>query len=290
MAPGGTIGVALLTAFCAGISMQLVTARLVRRGIPVLLLAVLVLSLIAVPALWFEATQNLSGFLALMFLVIALDGFVRFVARNDTIGGFVAGLALAAAFLCDPLALVYAFALGVAAPIFASAQLRDQPGGVRATLCVLLFPLAAISAAWAFLEWRFTGSAYAALRSDQSWFEFNGGAIESLGDAVRWVGKVVLRAPVYLMVGAFVTRRRALVTAGYSVPFLGLVLAKWMGFALSDALAFALLVLVALYTVPRSMTPRERWLLGAAAVAQFVVVVAWAPAGAEFHQWTSQLL
>jgi hypothetical protein len=288
LAPG-TLGVAIFTALCAGVAMQLVTARLVRREVPLLLLGMLVLGLIAVPALWFEATQNLSGFLALMFLVIALDGFVRFVARNDTIGGFVAGLMLAAAFLCDPIALVYAVALAVAAPLLATSQLRHQPGGVRATLCVLLFPLVAVGTAWAFLEWRFTGGAFATLRIEAEWFSFDDGVLQGLADATRSVSRVALRSPVYLVIGALLLRRRTAVGLAYAVPFLGLVLAAWTGFALSDALEFALLNLIALYSVPRSLSRDERIALAAAAVLQFVLLLSWDPAGAEFHRW-AQLL
>lgn len=288
LAPG-TVGVAIFTALCAGVAMQLVTARLVRRDVPIVLLGMLVLALIAVPALWFEATQNLSGFLALMFLVIALDGFVRFVARNDTIGGFVAGLMLAAAFLCDPIALVYAVALAISAPLLATSQLRHQPGGVRATLCVLLFPLAAVATAWAFLEWRFTGGAFATLRLEERWFAFDDGVLQGLADQARSVSAIALRSPVYVLIGVLLLRRRATVGLAYAVPFVGLVLAAWTGFALSDALAFALLTLIALYSVPRSLVRPERIALAAAAVLQFVLLLAWDPAGAEFHQWADLL-
>lgn len=286
---GGTAGVAVLSSVCAGIAMQLVTARMVRRGLPLLLMAALVLALVAVPALWFEATQNLSGFLALMFLVVALDGFVRFVARGDTIGGFVAGLALAAAFLCDPIALVYTAALAVAAPLLTPRALRGEPGLTRATTSVLVFPILAVAGGWAFLEWRFTGGAFATLRTDHDWFTFPGGVGESLVDALDYVGGVLLRAPVYACVAVLLARRNVGASIAYLVPVIGLVLADWAGFHMTEALAFALLVLVALYSVPRSLGRRGAVALGGAAAVQFAAVLTWDPAGAEFHEWSALL-
>jgi hypothetical protein len=195
---------------------------------------------------------------------------------------------LAAAFLCDPIALVYAVALAIAAPLLATSQLRHQPGGVRATLCVLLFPLVAIAAAWAFLEWRFTGGAYATLHG-ADWFSFEDGVVGGLADAARDVAGVALRSPVYLMIGLLLLRRRAVVGVAYTVPFLGLVLAAWTGFALSEALGFALLTLIALYSVPRSLVRPEYALLASAAALQFVLLLTWDPAGEEFHRWAQQL-
>jgi hypothetical protein len=285
--PGGTAGLALCTAFFAGIAMQLVVLRLERRQVPLVLMGMLLLSLVGAPALWFEGTQNLGTFLALMFLVIALDGFVRFVARDDTIGGFVAGLMLAAAFLCDPIALVYAIALGAAAPWVAPAPFRKEPGAMRATASVLLFPIVAVVGSWAFLEWRFTGGAFATIRADQDWFAFSDGVWRTLADALRWTIAAALRSPLYLCVGALLTRRRRTVALGYAVPLLGLLLARFAGVDYSAALAFALLTLIGLYSLPRPGPRLERVALFSAAVAQFVLVLAWAPGGAEFHQWAA---
>jgi hypothetical protein len=287
--PGGTAGVAVCTGVLAGIAMQLVTFRLARRQVSVPLAAALLLALIGVPVMWFEGTQNLSGFLALMFLVIAIDGFVRFVAREDTVGGFVAGLMLAAAFLCDPVALVYTAALGVAAPFLAPRDLRHQSGAMRATASVLVFPTIAVVGAWAFLEWRFTGGAYATIRHDQRWFAFDHGVLRTTLDALRWTGEAALRSPVYLCVGVLLMRRRAVVAFGYAVPLAGLFVARWIGMEYSVALAFALLTLVGLYSVPRPGARGERWLLGAAALVQLVLALAWAPDSAEFHAWADAI-
>lgn len=287
--PGGTAGVAVFTALCAGVAMQLVTARMVRRGVPLVLMATLVLALVAVPALWFEATQNLSGFLALMFLVVALDGFVRFVARGDTIGGFVAGLALAAAFLCDPIALVYTAALAIAAPLLTPRELRGESGLVRATTSVLVFPIAAVAGGWAFLEWRFTGGAFATLRADHDWFTFPGGVGESLIDALDHVGGVVLHAPVYVCIAVLLARRNIGASIAYLVPVIGLVVAEWAGFRMTEALAFALLTLIALYSVPRFLGSVGTSVLALAAALQFAAVLTWDPAGAEFRAWSALL-
>jgi hypothetical protein len=194
---------------------------------------------------------------------------------------------LAAAFLCDPVALVYVVAIGVAAPLLAPKDARRQPGMVRATTSVLVFPTVAVGAAWAFLEWRFTGGAFATLRADQRWFAFDGGIGPATVDALRWTGAALGRSVVYVAVGALLVLRRPVVAAGYAVPVLGLFVAAWIGVSFSGSLAFALLTLVGLYSLPRPASRREQWLLGLAALTQFAIALVWMPDGAEFTAWAT---
>jgi hypothetical protein len=286
--PGGTLGVALCAAFVCGTAMESIAHRLLVRGMRTLVAGLLVASVIGIPAVCFEATQNLAGFAALAFLVLALDGFVRFAVRGDTLGGFAAGLLLAAAFLCDPVALVYALALGIAAPLLAADRFRREPTAARATALVLTFPTIATAGAWMFLEWRFTGGVFATLRADHQVLVFPRGAVNELGHAARDTGAVLLRSPLYLVIAAVMTRRRHPALAAYLLPVPALVVATWLGMWPSAALSFALFGMVALASAPRP-TRHLVPLLVAAAIAQIAVAGAWAPAGVEFHSWVASL-
>ena len=176
--PGGAMALALVSSLLAGVAMASLWERLARRHVSVPLSIALLASLACVPAVLYGATQDLAAFAGLAFLIIALDGFARFIVDHDTRGGFQAGLMLALAFGCDPVALVYAAALAAAAPLLAHARYRSEPDAGVATASVLIFPVAAAAAAWAFLEWRFTGSAFATVIDRGTLFHFSDGVRE----------------------------------------------------------------------------------------------------------------
>src|SRR5689334_21339397 len=163
--PGGALSLALVSSLLAGVAMASLWNRLQSRHTSRPVTVALLASLACVPAVLYGVTQDLAAFAGLAFLILALDGFTRFIIDRDTRGGFQAGLMLAFAFGCDPVALVYAAALAAAAPLLARGRFRAEPGAGVATASVLIFPVAAAAAAWAFLEWRFTGRAFATIRS-----------------------------------------------------------------------------------------------------------------------------
>ena len=99
-----------------------VIQRMYARGLPAWLQVLIVASIGLVPSTWYVFTQDTDGMMGLALLVIALDGFERFAMEGETLGGFVTGLALGAAVVCDPSAIVYAVALAVAAPLAAAAR------------------------------------------------------------------------------------------------------------------------------------------------------------------------
>jgi hypothetical protein len=172
-------------------------------------------------------------------------------------------------------ALVYAAALAAAAPLLARGRFRAEPGAGVATASVLIFPVAAAAAAWAFLEWRFTGRAFATIRSDGTLFHFPDGVLAGLANAIGHTGSIVLRAPVYIAVGLLLFLRKPVAVAGYALPLVGLVLAWWIGLPYAGVTAFMLLAAVAIVTAP--VNPRgwvARLLVGAAALQVVVGAVA----------------
>jgi hypothetical protein len=153
---------------------------------------------------------------------------------------------------------------------------------------VLAFPTVAAAGSWLFLEWRFTGTVFATLRSDHHLFAFPGGVASSLGEAARDIGGVLLRSPLYLTIAALMTRRRHPALAAYLVPVPALVFASWFGMWPSAALAFALLGMVALVSAPRP-TRQLVPVLVLAAIGQLALAGVWTPGGAEFHLWLGAL-
>ncbi len=269
--PGGALTLALVSSVLAGVALASLWGRLERRDVPAPLAVLLLAALALVPAAWYGATQDLAAFAGLAFLIIALDGFVRFTVDYDTRGGFVAGMMLALAFGCDPNALIYAATLAAAAPLLAHQRYRNEPGATGATLCVLVFPVAAAAAAWAFLEWRFTGGAFGTVTAGHDLFAFPGGVLSSAAHATREAAAAALRAPLYLVAGGLLLARRRIAGLGYALPLLGLMIGQWIGLPYSSVSAFMLLTAIAIMTVPARPSRAVAWLLGVAAVVQIAV-------------------
>ena len=105
LVPGGSLGLSVVASLFAGCTLHLVWEQLVRRDVPTLLIGCLLLPLFAVPAVAYAASQSVAGIVLLSMLAVAVHGFVRFTVNRDTEAGFLTGLALAAAFAVDPIAI-----------------------------------------------------------------------------------------------------------------------------------------------------------------------------------------
>jgi hypothetical protein len=287
--PGGALALALVSSLLAGVAMASLWDRLAHRNVPLPLSIALLASLACVPGVLYGATQDLAAFAGLAFLIVALDGFTRFIGDRDTRGGFQAGLMLAFAFGCDPIALVYAAALAAAAPLLAHARFRSEPDAAVATASVLIFPVAAAAAAWAFLEWRFTGSAFGTVIDQGTLFHFSDGVVHGLGIAVRDTVSTALHVPVYLAVGALLYLRKPIAVAGYAVPLVGLVAAEWIGLQYSSVTAFMLLAAVAIVTAPARPGRNAGRLLFGVAVLQIVLGIVATSHTAEVHRFLDLL-
>ena len=266
--PGGPLGLALVSSILAGVAMASLWHRLVQRRVPLALSILLLASLAAVPAAIYGATQDIAAFAGLAFLILALDGFVRFIVDRETRGGFQAGMMLALSFGCDPVALVYAAALAGAAPLLARTRYREDPGAAVATASVLLFPVGAAAAAWAFLEWRFTGAVFATVRHNGTFVHFPDGVVRGLGIALRDTATTALHVPVYVAVGALLFARKRIAVAGYALPLAGLVFAQWVGLTYTNTTAFMLLAAIAILTVPARPSRNTVRVLAAAGALQ----------------------
>jgi hypothetical protein len=273
--PGGALTLGFVGALCAGVLLQVVWERLRRRRVPRLLTAALLLSVGATPAFLYAATQNLPAFLGLALFAVALAGFLRFAVEGDTQGGFQCGLALGLAALCDPATIVFAAVFGVAAPFVAWQRYRAEPGAVPATCAVVVFPAAAAFAGWAFVEWRFTGGAFATLRRDPALLDFPGGAGRTAVRELRWVVQRVVITPVYTVAAVLaVSRRRDLAVAPW-LPLMAVFLVQFLGIHLANGQPLVILGTVAVMFLPAGLPRATQIAVGAVALLQ--VALAWVP-------------
>jgi hypothetical protein len=283
------VGMAVISSLFAGSALHSAWEGMVQRGVPHATQLMMLCSVTLVPSVWFLASQDIPTIGGITMLVIALAGFIRFVFSNDTIGGFTAGLFMAAAFFFDPAALAYAFTLALATPFLASTRYSREPGATRALISVLLFPTLAALAGWVFIEWRFTGSPFSFISSDLGLFQFDVTAISALASAASSVLVDVLKTPVYLVVAILLARQRPVAGLGLLAPIVGLILVRWSGLSYSPTATLILLSLLAIVSVPTSSGRLTRWLLLGAAITQLGLNIVFPPLAPGFAAWWATL-
>ena len=248
--PGAPGSLAIVGALCAGGLLQLCWERLLRAQVPGWLAAMLLLGLAGAPVFWLTTTENLPGFLGLACFAVAMAGMLDFLFSARTTGGFVAGLSIGLAVMCDPSSIVYAASLLLAAPFLAWERFHDEPYAMRSTLAVLAFPAVAVMAAWVFLQWRFTGSVWHPLAMAPDAFRFPYGVLDGLSRSASLVGWQLLCSPVFLISAVLVLWRRPIAFCAFLIVPLDLVVAGWLGLLVSTAQGLVLLSLLGVLAVP----------------------------------------
>jgi hypothetical protein len=267
--PGGTLPLGLVGALAAGWLIQTLVERMRGRGVPLALRILLLATLVGTPFFGYMSTSGLAEFLGFSLVTIAMAGFLRFAVYGDTDGGFQAGLLLGLAAACDPSTVVFAVTLGLAAPFVARQRFLSSPRIGRASAAVLAFPSLMAAAGWAFLEWRFTGTAFAAVQASVVAAD---PTLGGLAERTTTLLRVTATLPLVLVSGVLLFLRRRSAIVGYLLPFPALVLSLWLGLRAPSGTTVLLLTALAILAVPSNPTRRLSILLGAAAIAQLVLV------------------
>ena len=284
--PGGSLGLSVVASLFAGCTLHLVWEQLVRRDVPTLLIGFLLLPLFAVPAVAYAASQSVSGIVLLSMLAVAVHGFVRFTVNRETEAGFLTGLALAAAFAVDPIAIFYALALGTATWFMTQ---QREPFATRATVAVIVFPTVFAVLSWMFLEWRFTGGVFGTLVANPDVLTFRAGVWPAFITAAATVGGSLLHVPLFAAVGVLYAVRRPMALVGYLTAVPASIVAVWIGLRYTPVTAYVLFTLVALLSVPRDVGRRTGAALAAVALVQLVLAWVWPPTSPGFADWLAAI-
>lgn len=289
--PGGVLTLSILTCLFSGATLGYLGERLLRR-LPAVPTVILLTPLVAVPAMWLFASQSLAAIIALSFLAIGLDGFVRFAAYGETGAGFVAGLALGLSYCADPGALLYGAVMCVLGPVIAHIRYRDDSAAGVSISAVLFFPVLALAVGWAFLVWKFSGTFPGSLSyaPGAHVLAFPHGTLSALGHAALTALADVVRVPLYLVACAVLFPRRLAAVSGMLLPVIALTLALWLGFAYSAVNAYYMFTVLALTLITHSPARRFQRVLIAAAVIQVVIGIVLPPAEPGFGSWVRALL
>jgi hypothetical protein len=290
--PGATLALPIVTCLFSGLTLALLVRRLAAPRHLVVLLP-----LVAVPVMWFIASELIAQVIALTFLVIALEAFLEFAVRGVTYSGFVAGLALAVSYTADPGAVLYMLVMCLFVPVISAARYQGDSKAAIGIWAVLAFPFLAVLLGWAFLMWEFTGtwrgnldySPYAHLLA------FPHGVLPGLGRALVAAAQDLVRAPLYVVAAvlAAVRTRKPAIGLGLILPVLMLAMALWLGFDYAPDTAYFMLTLLAVAVIVEHRLTEVRgmwWALLGAALLQVGIVYAWPPATLGFVLWRHVVL
>lgn len=217
---------------------------------------VLVGALAVSPALFFLAVTNFSVMLAVTLFAYGVRGALRLAIWNDTSAGFGAGFALLMAVLSDPIAILCALMLAIAAPLLEHAR-EDIPGAKRANVTIMLFPLTAALVMWGLSELIFY-RAYGAVERFLSTLTGAEDRFMSLVDlAQRPAGLIIFGPLMAAILLTFALRHRA-VPLGAALVMLVITGSFVVGLiTLADSgITFVLTLIMGILLFPR---PTARW-------------------------------
>ncbi len=281
--PGGPGTLGIVGALGAGAVLHLCWERLVRASVPRWLIVLLLAGVGGSPIFWYNATGNLVGFVGLIAFVVAAAGLLDFLYLGRTTGGYAAGLSMAFAVLCDPAALVYALSMAIAIPFLGWERFRGEPIAILSAVAVVVFPTVAAVTAWAFLEWRFTGTVNHSLLFASGAFGFPAGLAGGLRAAASHVGWELTCAPVFAVGAVSLLPRRPMAAVGLLAVPLDLVLTAWFGLHAQTGQGIVLLSIVGLMAVPSRPNRIIAAVLAVEAVAGAVCTVALSDVGGTAH-------
>ncbi len=283
---GGTVLLAVIGGLVGGCLLHVLAERLILAGQPRGLVALAAATVGAAPGTAYLADVDLASILALLLVVMAAGGILRFVRDGRTDGAFLAGLLLALAAMCNAAVGLVAVVLAAATPLLLRG--RRSAGAAGALACVILFPTVAAAAGWAFLEWRFTGEVFAALRGSAA-FTFPAGAGPGAAVAAAHLGQVLVCSPLYVAVVVLLLRRSATATLGLLLPLPVLALALWWGIGPPVGLAILGLTCAGVLALPAAARSRPAIaaIMAAQCVISFTLALWW---DAPVALWWTQLL
>ncbi|MCW2140217.1 hypothetical protein BXY51_004781 [Actinoplanes cyaneus] len=257
--------VSMLVVLASGLWCHVLAARLHRNGVPRVVAAFIV----AGPGLAICAvgTTDLPSMIGMALVVVALDGYLRFVVEGQTLGGFVAGITLAGAAACDLATLVYMAALAAAVPFLAGTWAR-QARATTAILAVLAFPSVAVCLGWLYVRWRF-GAGPLAHEPPASDFDLVGGAVAAISGLSHCL--------LYVASAAAVARHRRGALPAYLLPIAVVALLVAVGASRSTLVINLFFTAVALTAIRTPLVRREWLTLAALAAGQVGLVLTWPP-------------
>jgi hypothetical protein len=273
--PGGTLGLGLVGAAAAGIFLQRVLEIMVQRKFPPSTTVILLYALAGNPLFFFTATENLAGFLGLMFFGLAVADILRFVSWGNTHAGFRAGVFFMLGALSDIGGLLYIVTAAATMPFLRHSR-SGQAGVRRANVLVVVFPTLSALGGIMMLNWIFLGSPFGRFvgwfmdgapgRADDvaSMFSTTSGLLMLTPVLSAWLIAIIVRRP-----GAIVVS--TLIFAAYLVSYVA-------GFVLPGTAGnlFIMMTLIAIALIPTARSVTTNVLLDMIAVLQFII--AWVAA------------
>ena len=158
------LALSLLACVAVALLLARLTGLLVRSGLSLVAVGAVVATLLLSPPVYALVSERPDQALGIVLVAFAAEAMVGFVRRGSTRSGMESGLALGAAVFTASGAWLYVLGV-VGAAVIVTARARPRSAHVLpATVAVLVFPAAAISAFWVYIAWWFGSDAGVALR------------------------------------------------------------------------------------------------------------------------------
>lgn len=261
---------AVLAATATGVLCHVLVTRLRRHDVPWPAAILLVVTPMMAAQMTAPATRwDLSAVISLALVVVALGGYLRFVTEANTLGGFVAGITLALAAVCDLATLGYMAGFAAAVPFVAGPWAR-QVSATTAILAVLAYPSIAVYLGWLYIQWRF-GDVVSLDHTAPATAGFD--LARGILTAVEAAG----HAPLYLAAAVAVARLRPAALPAYLMPMVVVALLAAGGVEDSPLIVNFLYTAVAVTAVQTRLNRRRWLLLTAVALLQAALVLLWPP-------------
>ena len=152
------LALGIVGSFIAGWFAHAVWEVMVQRRFPYYLQIIIMFAVIFNPITFYNATQNLGGFLATAVLGIGTIQMVRFIEFGSTYHGFQASLMFAAATLSSSYGIIFVLIIVISSSLLKWHRIGFT-GAIRSTLTVILLPSIGIFVTFLIISWMLTGSA-----------------------------------------------------------------------------------------------------------------------------------
>lgn len=278
---------ALISALAFGCLLQTVLWSMVRTEVAPALAVVLLAVWIGVPAIWYEASERFDTVASVALLALAIEGWRRFAFASHTDGGITAGCCLAVCVLLNPMAALFCTLMALSL-LIVGWRARMPWRQTWSMVAVLVFPSLMVAVWWVALVWIVNGDVAEPFEHLSQGFTpfLDHGAI----GALSLMGGSLLYTPLYAAVAWTMWRRTRRGFLVYVVPWLGMGLAAALDFPfVSLSMAYFLLCLVAIATIPTGLTRAEQAVVAAVALVQMWVMLAMPFDSGYYQDWLKQI-
>ena len=288
----------ILSALAGGVTYWMIWRHFRRTTLSSFLLVVMLFSLAINMLIGFSFTQSLVDAYLLMLFAFIWRALLRFVVGRVTWMGFIAGLLMALAFFFNVSALTWGVTTGLStfALLRARAELQgDDPAASYAVAGIIAFPVIFIALSWFYVSWMWRGNVLAFLYDAAvpvfDYLDPQSEAVYTFATTLRALMRELAMQPLAVVIFVLLILQTRDWLAPPLTVLASIITLRAYGFNIySEALSIGTFSIMALMSLPRSLSRGKRAILLLAALLQIVVTLLVSPASPEIQKWRDIIL